>query len=73
MLETIVKDITRSTEKGAQAAKGMQLSIQYNPQPTYRGGDPCSVDYAVYAPVAAGMKTFRDAVCKAVTERLPAG
>jgi cyclohexyl-isocyanide hydratase len=73
MLETVVTDITGSAERGAQAAKQMQLSIQYNPQPPYPGGDPCSVDYAVYAPVAAGMQTFRDAVCKAVSERMRAG
>ena len=72
MVETIVKDMTGSANKGEQAAKRSQLSIQYNPQPPYPGGDPCSVDYAVYAPVAAGMKSFRDAVCKAVSERIRA-
>jgi len=45
----------------------------YNPQPPYPGGDPCSVDYAIYAPVAAGMKTFRDEVCKAVSARIRKG
>jgi cyclohexyl-isocyanide hydratase len=72
MVETIVKDMTGSASEGEQATKRTQLSIQYNPQPPYPGGDPCSVDYAVYAPVAAGMKSFRDAVCKAVTERIRA-
>src|SRR4051794_17291554 len=72
MVETIVTDLTGDAAKGAQATKSVQLSIQYNPQPPYPGGDPCSVDYAVYAPVAAGMKSFRDEVCKAVTERLGA-
>lgn len=70
MVETIVTDMTGSAGKGAQASQRSQLSIQYNPQPPYPGGDPCSVDYAVYAPVAAGMKSFRDAVCKAVTQRI---
>ena len=70
MVEIIVTDFTGDTAKGAQATKSVQLSIQYNPQPPYPGGDPCSVDYATYAPVAAGMKTFRDAVCKAVSERV---
>jgi cyclohexyl-isocyanide hydratase len=70
MVETIVTDFTGEAAKGAQAAKSVQLSIQYNPQPTYPGGDPCSVDYATYAPVAAGMKTFRDEVCKAVAKRV---
>lgn len=72
MVETIVTDMTGSASKGAQASKRTQLSIQYNPQPPYPGGDPCSVDYAVYAPVAAAMRSFRDAVCQAVTQRIRA-
>ena len=62
--------MTGSANKGAQATKRTQLSIQYNPQPPYPGGDPCSVDYAVYVPVAAEMKSFRDAVCQAVAKRV---
>lgn len=73
MVETIVTDMTRSSAKGAEASKHVQLSIQYNPQPPHPGGDPCSVDYDVYGPVVAGMKPFRDAVCKAVAERIRAG
>jgi cyclohexyl-isocyanide hydratase len=70
MVQTIVTELTGDAEKGARATKSVQLSIQYNPQPPYPGGDPCSVDYAVYAPVAAGMKSFRDEVCKAVGDRI---
>jgi cyclohexyl-isocyanide hydratase len=70
MVQTIVTELTGDAEKGAHATKSVQLSIQYNPQPPYPGGDPCSVDYAVYAPVAAGMKSFRDEVCKAVGDRI---
>jgi cyclohexyl-isocyanide hydratase len=73
MVESIVTDFTGDAAKGAQATKSVQLSIQYNPQPPYPGGDPCRVDYATYAPVAAGMKSFRDEVCKAVSERVRRG
>jgi cyclohexyl-isocyanide hydratase len=72
MVEAIVTDMTGSADQGAQATKRTQLSIQYNPQPPYPGGDPCSVDYAVYAPVAAAMRSFRDAVCQAVIKRIGA-
>jgi cyclohexyl-isocyanide hydratase len=73
MLETVVTDITGDAAQGALATKHAQLSIQYNPQPTYPGGDPCSVDYAIYAPVAAAMSPFRDAVCQAVQKRIGSG
>jgi cyclohexyl-isocyanide hydratase len=72
MVETIVTDMT-GARRGAQAAQRVQLSIQYNPQPPHPGGDPCSVDYSIYAPVAAGMKPFRDKVCDAVAKRIRAG
>jgi cyclohexyl-isocyanide hydratase len=73
MLESIVSDITGDPARGAQVTKQTQLSIQYNPQPPYPGGDPCSVDYAIYAPVAAAMSTFRDSVCQAVQKRIGSG
>ena len=73
MVETIVTDMTGDAGEGAQASKRVQLSIQYNPQPPYAGGDPCSVDYGVYAPVAAGMQSFRDTICRAVAHRIGAG
>jgi cyclohexyl-isocyanide hydratase len=72
MVETIVTDMTGSVINGAQVSKRTQLSIQYNPQPPYPGGDPCSVDYTTYEPVAAGMKSFRDTICQAVTRRIDA-
>jgi len=70
IFETVINDIARNAREAEQATRRMQLSIQYNPQLLYPGGDPCSVDYSVYAPAAEGMKPFRDAVCKAVTQRL---
>jgi cyclohexyl-isocyanide hydratase len=70
MIQSIVTDMTGDAARGAQAAQHIQLSIQYNPHPPFAGGDPCSVDYSVYAPVAAGMKPFRDAVALAVAKRI---
>jgi len=70
MVQTIVTDFTGDANAGIAAEQSVQLSIQYNPQPPHPGGDPCSVDYAIYGPVAAGMKSFRDEVCGAVCERL---
>jgi cyclohexyl-isocyanide hydratase len=70
MVESVVADMTGDAGKAAEAVRRTQLSVQYNPQPPYPGGDPCSVDYAIYAPVAAAMSTFRDAVCQAVQKRI---
>ena len=69
MVETIVTDMA-DAQQGAQAAQRVQLSIQYTPQPPFSGGDPCSVDYSIYAPVADGMASFRAQVCKAVEKRI---
>ena len=45
--------------------------IQYNPNPPFKGGDPASVDYSVFAPVEEpGMRQFRAAVCQAVREQI---
>ena len=70
MVETIVTGMTGKAEQGAAAAQRVQLSIQYNPQPPFSGGDPCSVDYSIYAPVADAMTSFRAQVCKAVEKRI---
>lgn len=70
LVQIVVSDLARDPAKAAAVTQGIQLSIQYHPQPPFSGGDPCSVDYAVYAPVAAGMKGFRDAVCRAVARRI---
>jgi cyclohexyl-isocyanide hydratase len=67
--ETIVADLTGDPAQGTAVAQRLQLTIQYHPQPP-PGGDPCSVPYDVYAPVADGMKGFRDEVCRAVRTRL---
>lgn len=70
MVETIVTDMTGDADKGSLASQSVQLSIQYNPQPPHSGGDPCSVDYSIFGPVANSMKPFRDAVCRAVAKRV---
>lgn len=53
-----------------ESAQRVQLSIQYNPQPPYPGGDPCSVDYSVYEPTARAMRNYHDPVCAAVAKRV---
>ncbi len=70
MVQIIVRDFTGNADTAAFAAQRIQLMIQYNPQPPFPGGDPCSVDYKVYAPTAAGMADFHDPVCAAVAERI---
>jgi cyclohexyl-isocyanide hydratase len=70
MVENIVLDYTKDEKKAAVAAQSVQLMIQYNPHPPYSGGDPCSVDYSIYGPVAEGMKPFTKLVCDAVRERV---
>jgi cyclohexyl-isocyanide hydratase len=76
MIEAIVrencldKDPATAAALARAASQKVQLSIQYNPRPPYSGGDPCSVDYSVYAPVAEGMKHYHDPVCAAVAERI---
>lgn len=70
LVEAVVADATGSAEKAALAVRHTQLSVQYNPHPPYPGGDPCSVDYAIYAPVVAAMAPFRDAVYQAVKQRI---
>lgn len=73
MVQTIVADMAGgpdATTKAQLAAQQAQLSIQYNPDPPFPGGDPCSVDYDVFEPVNAGMVEFRAAVDKAIEARL---
>jgi cyclohexyl-isocyanide hydratase len=70
MVQILVADLSGDPAKGTAVAHGIQLSIQYNPQPPFQGGDPCSVDYSVYAPAAEGMKGFREEVCAAVAKRV---
>jgi cyclohexyl-isocyanide hydratase len=70
MVENIVRDCTKDDKKAAVATQSVQLQIQYNPHPPYSGGDPCSVDYSIYAPVAEGMKPFTKMVCDAVRQRI---
>jgi cyclohexyl-isocyanide hydratase len=70
MVETIVAEMSGDAEAAKLASQQVQLQIQYNPQPPHPGGDPCSVDYALYAPTAAAMQDFHDGVCDAVRKRL---
>jgi cyclohexyl-isocyanide hydratase len=72
LLDTLVSDLAPGKDKAALAeltTRQVQLSIQYNPQPPFSGGDPCSVDYAVFEPVNAGMAGFREIVSKAILAR----
>jgi cyclohexyl-isocyanide hydratase len=73
MVETIVTEMSGDADTGKFASQQVQLQIQYNPQPPNSGGDPCSVDYALYAPTAESMKDFHDGVCDAVRKRLETG
>lgn len=73
MVETIVAEMSGDADAGRFASQQVQLQIQYNPQPPNPGGDPCSVDYAIYAPTAESMKDFHDGVCEAVRKRLGLG
>jgi cyclohexyl-isocyanide hydratase len=70
MVETIVADFTGDLDTAQNTAHGIQLSIQYSPDPPFPGGDPCSVPYEIYAPVYEGMAGFRKAVHDAVVARL---
>lgn len=70
MVETIVADMTGDLELAQATAHGIQLSIQYSPDPPFAGGDPCSVPYEIYEPVYEGMAGFRDAVRAAVVKRI---
>ena len=72
LLDTIVQDLSTAKDRVALAkltTQQVQLSIQYNPQPLFAGGDPCSVEYPVFAPVNAGMVPFRDLLSKAIEAR----
>ncbi len=72
LLDTIVNDLSTAKDKAALAkltTQQIQLSIQYNPQPLFAGGDPCSVDYPVFAPVNDGMGLFRALLSKAIKAR----
>ena len=73
MVQTIVTDLAGgpdAADKAALATQKVQLSIQYHPDPPFPGGDPCSVDYAVYEPVNAGMTDFRASIDAAIEKRL---
>jgi cyclohexyl-isocyanide hydratase len=70
MVEAIVAEMNGDAETGQFASEQVQLQIQYNPQPPNPGGDPCSVDYALYAPTAERMKDFHDGVCAAVKQQI---
>ena len=72
MVQQIVTDLTGDAAKGDAACQRVQLSIQYNPKPTFAGGDPASVDFSVFEPVEQGMTTFRKAVCDAVRKQIGA-
>jgi cyclohexyl-isocyanide hydratase len=70
MVQQVITDLA-GAENGDAACQRVQLGIQYNPNPPFRGGDPASVDYSVFEPVEEpGMRKFREAVCKAVREKL---
>lgn len=69
MVQTIVEDLTGCADKAALAAQRAQLAIQYHPDPPFPGGDPCSVDYAVFAPVDAGAAGLRASIDAAIERR----
>jgi cyclohexyl-isocyanide hydratase len=70
MVQQVITDLA-GAENGDAACQRVQLAIQYNPNPPFKGGDPASVDYSVFEPVEEpGMRKFRAAVCKAVRERI---
>jgi len=70
MVEMIVADMTHDLDLAQETAHGVQLMIQYTPDPPFAGGDPCTVDYAVYEPVYEGMAPFRNTVMQAVVKHL---
>ena len=70
MVQQIVTDLTGDPAKGDAASQRVQLSIQYNPNPPFKGGDPATAPPAVLDPVEASMKFFRDPVCAAVRKHL---
>ena len=70
LVQLLAAAFTGDPAEGEAAARAVQLMIQYHPQPPFAGGDPCSVDYATFAPVDAGMESFRAAVIAAVKARL---
>jgi cyclohexyl-isocyanide hydratase len=72
MVQQVVTDLTGDAAKGDAACQRVQLSIQYNPKPTFAGGDPASVDFSVFDPVEQGMTSFRSAVCDAVRKQIGA-
>jgi cyclohexyl-isocyanide hydratase len=70
MVQQVITDLA-GAENGDAACQRVQLAIQYNPNPPFKGGDPASVDYSVFEPVEEpGMRKFREAVCKAVREQI---
>ncbi|PLR23332.1 DJ-1/PfpI family protein [Caulobacter zeae] len=73
MVQTIVTDLAGgpdAEEKAQLASQQAQLSIQYNPDPPFPGGDPCSVSFEVFEPVNAGRLDFRAALDEAIEARL---
>jgi cyclohexyl-isocyanide hydratase len=44
--------------KSEDIARQIQLTIQYNPRPPFKDGDPCTADYSVYERCIAGAKTI---------------
>jgi cyclohexyl-isocyanide hydratase len=71
MVREVVSDLCGVSAKGDAACQRVQLAIQYNPDPPFKGGDPASVDFSVFQPVEEpGMREFRAAVCKAVRQQI---
>lgn len=70
MVQQVFGELTGDAATGDTACKRVQLSIQYNPDPPFKGGDPCSVDYGVFAPVQEGMRDFHDAIHAAVVRQI---
>ena len=73
MVQTIVADLAGgpdAAEKAQLASQQAQPSIQYNPDPPFPGGDPCSVGYEVFEPVNAGLVDFRAKLDAAIEARL---
>lgn len=70
MVQQVVTDLTGDAAKGDAACQRVQLSIQYNPKPTFAGGDPASVDFSVFEPVEQALTTFHDAVYDAVRAQI---
>jgi transcriptional regulator GlxA family with amidase domain len=57
--------------KSEEIAKQIQLTIQYNPRPPFKDGDPCTAEYSIYERYKEGAKTSStDEVSRTIRETL---